>query len=90
MIKTIAPSLNLEIIQNEILEALLHLATDSIPNIRFNVAKSMEVLAVTYGSTSEGKALIAEKVVPVLEELKADSDADVRYYAAHALARVPA
>lgn len=50
----------------------------------------MEVLAVTYGAIPEGKALIAEKVVPVLEELKADSDADVRYYAAHALARVPA
>ncbi|VDB99607.1 unnamed protein product [Peniophora sp. CBMAI 1063] len=76
-IGTIAPSLNLEIIQNEILEALLHLATDTIPNIRFNVAKSMEVLAVTYGATPEGKALIAEKVVPVLEELKADSDADI-------------
>lgn len=50
----------------------------------------MEVLAVTYGSTPEGKALIDEKVLPVLEELKADSDADVRYYAAHALQRVPA
>ena len=47
----------------------------------------MEVLAVTYGTTPEGKALIAEKVLPVLEELKADSDADVRYYAAHALTR---
>ena len=52
----------MEIIQNEILDALLHLATDSIPNIRFNVAKSMEVLATTYGTTAEGKALIQQKL----------------------------
>ncbi|EIM92478.1 ARM repeat-containing protein [Stereum hirsutum FP-91666 SS1] len=84
-IGTIAPSLNYEIVHNEILEALLHLAGDPIPNIRFNVAKSLEVLATTYGSTPEGKAMIQDKIFPALEELKNDSDADVRYFATHAL-----
>ena len=47
----------------------------------------MEVLATTYGTSPDGKALIEQKVVPVLEDLKVDQDADVRYFAAHALQR---
>jgi serine/threonine-protein phosphatase 2A regulatory subunit A len=69
------------------MEALLHLATDSIPNIRFNVAKSMEVLATAYGATPDGKEFTVQKVVPILEELKIDQDADVRYFATYALQR---
>ena len=79
--QTIAPSLNIEIVSDEIIDALLHLATDPIPNIRFNVAKSLEVVATTYGKTPEGKELAQQKIVPALEELKTDQDADVRYFA---------
>ncbi|KAA1468241.1 ARM repeat-containing protein [Dentipellis sp. KUC8613] len=86
-IATIAPSLNVEIIRDDILEALLHLAVDPIPNIRFNVAKSLEVLATTFGHTEEGKALAQQKLVPALETLKNDLDADVQYFATHALQR---
>ncbi|KAI0049261.1 ARM repeat-containing protein [Auriscalpium vulgare] len=86
-IGTIAPSLNLEIIQNEILDALLHLAADPIPNIRFNVAKSLEVLATTYGKTPEGVDLIQKRIAPALEELRTDQDADVRYFATQAIQR---
>jgi len=59
----------------------LRLATDPIPNIRFNVARSLEVVATTYGKTPEGKGLAQQKIVSVLEELMADQDADVRYFA---------
>jgi serine/threonine-protein phosphatase 2A regulatory subunit A len=85
--QTIAPSLNNEIVSDEIIDALLHLATDPIPNIRFNVAKSLEIVATTYGKTPEGKELAQQKVVPVLEELKTDQDADVRYFATLACQR---
>ncbi|THH17009.1 hypothetical protein EW146_g3728 [Bondarzewia mesenterica] len=84
-IATIAPSLNFEIVYNDILDALLHLGTDPIPNIRFNVAKSLEVLATTYGNTPEGREMVRQKIFPALEELKNDQDADVRYFASHAL-----
>ncbi|KAH9982789.1 ARM repeat-containing protein [Lactifluus volemus] len=80
-IGTIAPSLNLDIICDEIIDALLHLANDPIPNIRFNVARSLEVIATTYGERPEGTELARQKIVPVLEDLKADQDADVRYFA---------
>jgi serine/threonine-protein phosphatase 2A regulatory subunit A len=59
----------------------LRLANDPIPNIRFNVARSLEVVATTYGKTAAGKDLAQQKIVPVLEELIADQDADVRYFA---------
>ena len=80
-----APSLNLDVIKDPILQTLLELASDPIPNIRFNVAKSMEVLAVTFGNSPEGQVLVKEKIIPSLQTLKNDSDADVRYFATRAL-----
>jgi serine/threonine-protein phosphatase 2A regulatory subunit A len=75
----------LEIIRNDILEPLLALAKDAIPNIRFNVAKSLEVLASTFSEAPDGLDLVQNKIVPVLEGMKNDSDADVRYFASRAL-----
>ena len=72
-------------IQDSVLDPLLQLAQDPIPNIRFNVAKSLEVLAATYGSDPEGKTLIQQRVIPVLEQMRNDQDADVRYFASRAL-----
>jgi serine/threonine-protein phosphatase 2A regulatory subunit A len=85
--QTIAPSLNLEIVAVEVIGPLLKLATDVIPNIRFNVAKSLEVLAITYGKSAEGHQLVQQKILPVLEQQKNDQDADVRYFATRALQR---
>lgn len=89
-ITTIAPTLNLDIIRGEILDTLLQLANDSIPNIRFNVAKALEVLASTYGATPEGQQLAQSKIVPVLEAQKNDQDADVRFFASRALQKAHA
>lgn len=82
-----APSLNLEVIQDPVLPTLLSLVADPIPNIRFNVAKSLETLATTFGKTPEGRALAKEKIIPALRSLLNDPDADVRYFANRALER---
>jgi serine/threonine-protein phosphatase 2A regulatory subunit A len=87
-IQTIAPSLDLDIICNEISERLLELADDPIPNIKFNVAKSLEVLATTYGTTPEGKQLVQQKILPKLEQQKNDNDTDVRYFAVRAIQNI--
>ncbi|KAH0838309.1 armadillo-type protein [Lanmaoa asiatica] len=84
-ITTISPSLTLSIIQTEIITPLLQLAVDPIPNIRFNVAKALEVLAISFGDTPEGKDFVGLKIIPVLEQQKNDGDADVRYFSARAL-----
>ena len=85
ILQTISPSLTLPIIQTEIITPLLQLAVDPIPNIRFNVAKALEVLATSFGDTPEGKEFVKQKIIPVLEQQKNDGDADVRYFSARAL-----
>jgi serine/threonine-protein phosphatase 2A regulatory subunit A len=84
-----APSLNTEAICDSVLETVLPMVNDPIPNIRFNVAKSFEVLAAVLNETSEGKAVIKSKIVPGLEKLKEDQDADVRFFAQKALETAP-
>lgn len=79
--------MNVEIIRSDIIEPLLTLAADPIPNIRFNVAKCLEVLATSYSKSPDGLELVQSKVVPVLEQMKNDTDADVRYFATRALQR---
>jgi serine/threonine-protein phosphatase 2A regulatory subunit A len=83
--QTITPSLNLEIVRADIIAPLLLLANDPIPNIRFNVAKSLEVLATTFNTSKEGHEFIEQQVIPALEQQKNDQDADVRYFATRAL-----
>ena len=80
-----APALTFEIIQQDVVDRLLDLADDPIPNIKFNVAKSLEVLATTYGTTAQGKQLIQTRILPKLEIQKNDADADVRYFATRAI-----
>jgi len=84
-ITTMAPALTFEIIQQDVIDRLLDLADDPIPNIKFNVAKSLEALATTYGGTPQGKQLIQARILPKLEMQKNDGDADVRYFAARAI-----
>ena len=42
--QTLAPALNLSVIESSILPTLDRLSSDNIPNIRFNVAKSYKAL----------------------------------------------
>jgi len=84
-ITTMSPSLTLEIIQSDVMGPLLELAKDPIPNIRFNVAKALEVIATSHGKTPEGHKFVSEWIIPALEQQKGDADADVRYYATRGL-----
>lgn len=83
--QTVAPSLTLEIVRSDVIEPLLLLAGDAIPNIRFNVAKALEIVAISFGGTPEGREFIRQRITPVLELQRNDPDADVRYFAAKGL-----
>jgi serine/threonine-protein phosphatase 2A regulatory subunit A len=83
--QTIAPSLTLEVIRDNVLQVLIDLTVDPIPNIRFNVAKSLEVISTTINVTAEGLELSRTQIVPAVEVLRNDADADVRYFANKAL-----
>lgn len=86
-ITTIAPSLTASVIEGAVLQTILTLVDDPIPNIRFNVAKSLEVLAATLLATggASGQEITTKSIVPAVETLRQDSDADVRYFASRAL-----
>ena len=79
-----APTLTPEVIRENVLSTVLTLVNDPIPNIRFNVAKSLEVLAISLSASAEGKELARTRIVPAVQVLQGDTDPDVRYFAGKA------
>lgn len=71
--------------QPSIIESVVTLSKDPIPNIRFNVAKALEVLATVLSEQEGGKEVVQESILPALNTLKDDSDPDVRYFAGKAV-----
>lgn len=80
-----AASLSPEIIKDTILPTVLDLAEDAIPNVRFNVVKSLEVLTPILKANPVTQCLVESKVKPALEKLQNDADQDVRWFADKAL-----
>jgi serine/threonine-protein phosphatase 2A regulatory subunit A len=56
------------------------MASDTVPNIRFNVAKTLQSLIPLLDNN-----VIQTQVKPCLTKLYEDSDRDVKYYATLAL-----
>lgn len=82
ILQVLAPVVGNDVIVKTILPAVLTLANDNVPNVRFNVAKTLELLI----NNMTDKAVVAEQIVPVLNQLKDDQDRDVKYFAHKALA----
>lgn len=60
----------------EVLPIVLEMATDTVPNIRFNVAKELGEMAKVCG-----RKVYEQQIYPVLCLLMDDPDRDVRFYA---------
>ncbi|SCV68556.1 BQ2448_677 [Microbotryum intermedium] len=82
--QTMAPALDVDVIRSSVLQTVTLLVSDRIPNIRFNVAKALETLAKAVAGQPGGKELVAEEILPSLEKLRNDTDADVRFFAEQA------
>lgn len=80
-----APALDVDVVRSSVLAVVVALVSDRIPNIRFNVAKALEVLAQSLATQSGGKELIQEGILPNLQKLKGDNDPDVRFFAEKAI-----
>ncbi|ETV93220.1 hypothetical protein H310_12816 [Aphanomyces invadans] len=78
--KVLAPLLTSDQIQQSILPLVLQLASDPVPNIRFNVAKALETMSGQLDSAAK-----EAHVVPALHTLTNDPDGDVQYFAGRAL-----
>jgi len=81
-INVLAVACGPEITERQLLPTVLTMATDSVANVRFNVAKTLQQIAAILPSTS--KQAQDAQVRPVIEKLNTDSDFDVRYYASEA------
>jgi len=76
-------TIGLEICNTLILEAVLRLSGDGVANVRFNVARTFQLL----GPYLE-PSVLNEKVKPCLTKLKTDDDVDVKYFANEALTQL--
>ena len=75
-IRDMAPILGKALTTEKLLPVLVHLATDPVPNVRFNSAKVLGVLMTA------GHIVLPQPLVEhTLANLRADADADVKYYA---------
>lgn len=73
-----------DVLKDSIVPTITILGKDPIPNIRFNVAKSLETMIPVLRKQNLSP-LIDEIVKPLLVKMKDDTDADVRYFALKAL-----
>lgn len=67
-------------IMDLVLPVVLTMAGDNVPNVRFNVAKTLQVLAQRCP-----KNIVEERIKPVLTQLRDDPDNDVQFFAQRAL-----
>lgn len=72
-------------VKDSILPTITEMSKDPIPNIRFNVAKSLETLIPLLKLDSSTSELVESSVKPTLEKLSADPDVDVKFFATRAL-----
>ena len=79
-----AHAVNAEVLRDLIVPTISGLSTDPIPNIRFNVAKSMEQLIPLMKKT-DLIPLVNDPIKPALQRLTEDADQDVRFFAQRAL-----
>ncbi|CCH61280.1 hypothetical protein TBLA_0E02270 [Henningerozyma blattae CBS 6284] len=80
---TLVPVVSLEVVTEQILPFISHLADDAVPNIRFNVAKSYAIIieSLVKSGKKEYLELADNKIMPSLEKLTDDNDVDVKYFA---------
>ncbi|RCK57849.1 Protein phosphatase PP2A regulatory subunit A [Candida viswanathii] len=87
-ITSLIPVIDYKILVDKVLPFINSLITDSVPNIRFNVAKSYLTLVEALTSKKnnlpikeeELKKLINLEILSNLEKLENDDDVDVRFY----------
>ena len=80
-----ADALPANTVRDTVLPTVIELSSDPIPNIRFNVAKSLETMIPLLKQNQAILELISSMVKPALEKLSMDTDGDVRFFATRAL-----
>lgn len=80
-----ATALPSDTVRDSVLPTVIELSSDPIPNIRFNVAKSLETMIPMLKQNQSMSGLVSTMAKPTLEKLSTDKDGDVRFFANRAL-----
>jgi len=80
-INRLAAEVSKELMNKNLMEVVLGLADDAVPNIRFNVCKSIDSF---YSKMTPGNKIKSEQV---LSKLSNDSDFDCQFFARQAMAK---
>lgn len=88
LMATSCSSVDLTIITSVFLPVLEALGNDSVANVRFNVAKTLESLIPVLVAANQ-TSVLRSPIVTILQQLERDSDMDVRDYATKALHLIP-
>lgn len=86
----LVPVIDTAIVVNKILPFINSLTADSVPNIRFNVAKSYATVVEVLQQLqyAELPTLVSEGILPSLDNLLNDNDVDVVFYAKESIAKI--
>jgi serine/threonine-protein phosphatase 2A regulatory subunit A len=82
-LQTLGEAVDMHTLQGELLAFIVGFAQDRVPNIRFNVAKALERLALKIEPVAR-----AGSVRPALMLLASDAEDDVKFFATRALAKL--
>ncbi len=78
-INVLAEACGSDITERLMLPTVLTMGGDQVPNVRFNVAKTLSIVGPKINSSA-----LQSQVRPILTKLNDDTDFDVRYYASEA------
>ena len=79
--QVLAPVVGNDVIVSTVLPVVTDMSRDGVANVRFNVAKTLEILMASVTD----KSVVSSQIVPVLSQLNEDQDRDVKYFAHKAL-----
>ncbi|KAI9314503.1 armadillo-type protein [Dichotomocladium elegans] len=80
-----AEALPIDTVRDSVMPTVIEMSNDPIPNIRFNVAKSLETMIPLFKQNKATATLVSSLARPTLEKLSGDTDGDVRFFANRAL-----
>jgi serine/threonine-protein phosphatase 2A regulatory subunit A len=84
-LQAISQAVTSEVISEDLVPPLVNeLCSDTIPNVRFNACKAVEIL-VPLLLAGGARRCVDDLIIPTLKRMEVDSDKDVRFYASQAL-----
>jgi serine/threonine-protein phosphatase 2A regulatory subunit A len=78
-IQVLVKTLSVGTLEDVIVPLILHMASDSVPNVRLTVARTLKDIIATSGGIMHD-TFLDTSIVPSLKTLSGDADRDVRFY----------